>query len=130
LRPDRYSHPSPAVHNVRRERVQLIQRAAGSRLAVLEVSFALHPTVVLAFVNDVDFLNVVHSDIGCEHRFVGKIPGKFVSIAKAIGVNLTERFGIAIGSEFVDGRNSVIPETFCPAGYRRTPRVDAQNRVR
>ena len=60
----------PRQH-VRGQRKELVERAAGPRDAVLEEALAAHPAVVLAIVDDVDLLDVVHTDVGREHRAIG-----------------------------------------------------------
>ena len=56
--------------DLRGKRKQLVQKAA-TPPAVLPDAFALHPAVVLAVADDVDLFDVVHADVGGEHRPVG-----------------------------------------------------------
>ena len=117
------------LKDIRRERKQLIERAALTRDAVLEQSLALHPAVVGALVHDVDLFDVVHPDVRHEHRSVGEIPRQPVRVPESVRVDLTERLAVAVRRKRVDRRNRVVAEALRPSGHRRTARVDAEDRA-
>src|SRR5207247_8781459 len=48
---------------------------------------------------------------------------------ESVGVDLTERLRIAVGDKLVDRWNGVVAQSFRASGYRRTARVDAENRA-
>ena len=111
------------------ERIQLVERAARCRgNPVVKDALAPHPAIVRAFVNDVDFLDVGHADIGREHRPVGQIPGQAMRVAETVGVDLTECLRIAVGRELVDGRHRVVPNSLRASRGRGTARIDPQDR--
>jgi hypothetical protein len=51
-----------------------------------------------------------------------------VGIAEAVGVDLAERFGIAVGSELVRHRNRVVAEALHAACHFGTARIETQDR--
>src|SRR5438094_4479840 len=115
-----------AVQNLRWQREQLIELAA-TNAAVLPDTLALHPSIVPAIVDDVDLLNVVHPDIGSEHRAVHWVPGQAVRVAEAVRINFAECIRVAVGGEFVRDRNSVITEALDAVRDRGAARIEAQD---
>src|SRR5262245_49518982 len=105
----------PAFQYVGRKRVQLVEGAARPGDTVLPISLPLHPAVVLAVANDVDLFDVVHPDIGREHRPVGHVPRQPVGVSKTIGVDLAECFRITVGRKLVGRRNRVVTKPLRPS---------------
>ena len=50
-----------------------------------------------------------------------------VGVPESVGVDLAERFRVAIRGELVGHRNRVVAEAFRAAGDRRTARIEAQD---
>ena len=114
------------VQDLWRQREQLVERAA-QRTAILEITFPLHPAVVLAIADDVDLLDLIHADVGGEHRPVLHVPRDPVRIAESIGVDFAKRVRVPVRGELVGHRNGVIAEPLLPVRYRRAARIDAQD---
>jgi hypothetical protein len=56
-----------SAQDVGRESEQIVELAAAPP-AVFPIAFTLHPPVILAVANDVDFFNLIHPDVRREHR--------------------------------------------------------------
>src|SRR5205823_3680686 len=105
-------------------RKKLVEVSAGLRDAVIENSLALHPSIVVALVDNIDLFDIAHADVRSEHRAVGEVPRQPVRVPEAISVDFAERLRIAVRCELVDRGNRVIAESFHPSRYRRTARID------
>src|SRR5262249_41485078 len=114
-----------SIQNFRWKRKQLVQRDTTSP-SIFEVALALHPAVILAVSNDVNFFDVVHANIRGEHRSVG-IPGEPVGVAEPVGIDFAQRLRVAVRGELVRHRNGVISKPLLPMCYGRTTRINAQN---
>ena len=95
--------------------------------AVLPVALAHHPAVVLAVSNDVDLLDVVHADVGGEHRPI-RVPRQPVGVPEAVRVDLAKRPGVAVGREPVGHRNGVVPKPLRALRHRGTARIETEDR--
>ena len=82
------------VQHIRGEWEQLAELAT-TPTAVLPISFPFHPAVVLAIADDVDLLDIVHTDVGSEHGSV-RVPREPVGVSEAVGVDFAKRVRVAV----------------------------------